>query len=170
MSSHYQTGKSLSDEIINKVSQSRHTNLGLFNLKQASLAAFDLRAHLSDGLVTYTKLWSDTAGSSTLLATSVGYYGYNHSLVFAADMYAAVFKDDPLDPVRGRGYREKILGPGSASKDEMDLLKAVSAVMSVCKDWLTWVVCFAQDFLGREPSSEAFIEQLFGHSAWGSAA
>ncbi len=37
-------------------------------------------------------------------------------------MYATVFKEDPLDPARGRLYREKILAPGS-SKDEMDLLK-----------------------------------------------
>lgn len=37
-------------------------------------------------------------------------------------MYATVFKEDPLDPARGRRYREKILVPGS-SKDEMDLLK-----------------------------------------------
>ncbi|KAI0670768.1 Metalloprotease [Trametes maxima] len=165
MSSHYQTGKPLSAEFIDKIIESRHTNMGLFNLKQVSLAAFDLRAHLSDGTVDYTKLWSDVQESIALLKTdqarpghggfqhlvgdySVGYYGYNYSLVFAADMYAAVFKDDPLDPVRGRRYREKILCPGS-SKDEMDLLK---------------------DFLGREPSSEAFIEQLFGRSGSGSAA
>jgi Zn-dependent oligopeptidase len=31
-----------------------------------------------------------------------GYYGYMYSLVFAADMYATVFKADPLDPKRGK--------------------------------------------------------------------
>lgn len=30
-----------------------------------------------------------------------GYYGYMYSLVFAADMYATVFKQDPLDPKLG---------------------------------------------------------------------
>ena len=57
---------------------------------------------------------------------SVGYYGYLYSLVFAADMYATVFKDAPLDPERGRLYREKILRAG-ASKDELDLLQASCA-------------------------------------------
>lgn len=55
-----------------------------------------------------------------------GYYGYTYSLVFAADMYATVFKKDPLDPERGKLYREKILGPGG-SRDEIDSLK-VSAL------------------------------------------
>lgn len=45
-----------------------------------------------------------------------------YSLVFAADMYATVFQADPLDPERGRRYREKVLRPGS-SKDEGDILK-----------------------------------------------
>ena len=30
-----------------------------------------------------------------------GYYGYMYSLVFAADMYATVFKKNPLDPKLG---------------------------------------------------------------------
>ena len=37
-------------------------------------------------------------------------------------MYATVFKPDPLDPARGKKYREKILLPGG-SQDEIDSLK-----------------------------------------------
>ena len=51
-----------------------------------------------------------------------GYYGYMYSLVFASDMYATVFKKDPLDPERGRLYREKILKVGG-SRDDIDSLK-----------------------------------------------
>lgn len=47
---------------------------------------------------------------------------YTYSLVFAADMYATVFKPDPLDPVRGAKYREAILRPGG-SREEDDSLK-----------------------------------------------
>ena len=50
---------------------------------------------------------------------------YTYSLVFAADMYATVFKADPLDPARGQRYREKILLPGG-SRDEIDSLKVCS--------------------------------------------
>ena len=52
-----------------------------------------------------------------------GRYGY--SLMFAADMYATVFAKDPLDPARGRLYREKILRPGAA-QDELETLKVNS--------------------------------------------
>ena len=51
-----------------------------------------------------------------------GYYGYTYSLVFAADMYATVFKADPLDPARGQRYRENILLPGG-SQDDIESLK-----------------------------------------------
>ena len=35
---------------------------------------------------------------------------------------ATVFKADPLDPARGKLYRDKILRPGG-SRDEIDILK-----------------------------------------------
>lgn len=60
--------------------------------------------------------------------------------VFSADMFRTVFSSDPMDPSKGALYREQILRPGG-SKDEMDLLKA---------------------FLGREPNSEAFLDELLG--------
>ena len=50
------------------------------------------------------------------------YCRYTYSLVFAADMYATVFKEAPLDPKLGKLYRDKILLPG-ATRDEMDLLQ-----------------------------------------------
>jgi len=47
---------------------------------------------------------------------------YTYSLVFAADMYATVFKKAPLDPKLGKLYRDKILFVGG-SRDDMDSLK-----------------------------------------------
>jgi len=62
-------------------------------------------------------------GSFTLTHWRIsGYYGYMYSLVFAADMYATIFKADPLDPVRGDKYRRCILKPGS-SREELDSLE-----------------------------------------------
>ncbi len=55
-------------------------------------------------------------------------------------MYRTVFKEDPLDPARGDRYRKSILGPGG-SREELDSL---------------------EEFLGRAPSSDAFMEELFG--------
>jgi len=50
-----------------------------------------------------------------------GYYGYMYSLVFAADMYATVFKKDPLNPALGERYKNSILVPGG-SREELDSL------------------------------------------------
>jgi Zn-dependent oligopeptidase len=58
-------------------------------------------------------------------------------------MYATVFKKDPLNPALGKLYRDKILLLGG-SRDETDLL---------------------EDFLGRSPNSNAFLEEIFGKAA-----
>ena len=55
---------------------------------------------------------------------------YTYSLVFAADMYATVFKLNPLDPVRGAKYREAILRPGG-SREEDDSLKVTDLILCV---------------------------------------
>lgn len=80
-------------------------------------------------------------------------------------MYATVFKADPLDPERGRRYRELVLRPGS-SKDEIDLLKVWCKVRESNRVQVADRLCaISQDFLGREPTSDAFINQLFGGSS-----
>lgn len=80
-------------------------------------------------------------------------------------MYATVFKEDPLDPERGRRYRQTVLRPGS-SKDEIDLLKVCCKVRERSRIQVAnRLYAISQDFLGREPTSDAFINQLFGGSS-----
>ncbi|KAG9310224.1 hypothetical protein JVU11DRAFT_9870 [Chiua virens] len=157
MSSHYKTQEPLSDELIDKIIKSRYVNVGLFYLRQLFFANFDLSVHNNslDVSTDYTKLWNDLREQISLVkgdaykpgqgsfghivgGYDAGYYGYTYSLVFAADMYATVFKKGPLDPALGKSYRDKILFVGG-SRDEMDSLK---------------------DFLGRDPNPKAFIEEI----------
>ncbi|KAF9481172.1 metallopeptidase MepB [Pholiota conissans] len=157
MSSHYETQKPLSPELIEKIVKSRYVNVGLFYLRQLFFAKFDLKVHTDQVAEDYTQLWNDLREKISLVkydkaapgqgsfghitgGYDAGYYGYTYSLVFAADMYSTVFKADPLDPARGKLYRDKILRFGG-SREELDSLK---------------------DFLGRPPNSEAFLEELFG--------
>ncbi|KAG2069924.1 zincin [Suillus decipiens] len=160
MSSHYETQAPLSPQLIDKMIRSRYVNVGLFYLRQLFFAKFDLKVHVDKEATDYTKLWNDLRESVSLVkggkaqpgqgtfghivrGYDAGYYGYTYSLVFAADMYATVFKKDPLNPALGKLYRDKILLMGG-SRDEMDLL---------------------QDFLGRSPNSNAFLEEVFGKVA-----
>ncbi|KAF8169249.1 hypothetical protein BJ912DRAFT_1025654 [Pholiota molesta] len=158
MSSHYETQQPLSPELIEKIIKSRYVNVGLFYLRQLFFAKFDLKVHTDQVGEDYTQLWNDLREKISLVkydkpcpgqasfghitgGYDAGYYGYLHVfLVFAADMYATVFKADPLDPARGKLYRDKILRAGG-SREELDTLK---------------------DFLGRPPNSEAFLQELFG--------
>ncbi|KAB5588391.1 Metallopeptidase MepB [Ceratobasidium theobromae] len=165
MSSHFEKKEPLSDDIIKKLVDSRYVNIGLYFLRQIYLGKFDIQIHTQSAQaakveVDYSELWSKLREETSLVKSGgitvhgqgsfghltggydAGYYSYAYSLVFAADMYKTVFKGAPLDPARGKLYREKILRPGG-SRDELDSLK---------------------DFLGREPNSEAFLEALLGKS------
>jgi metallopeptidase MepB len=67
-----------------------------------------------------------------------GYYGYLSSQVYSADMFHTMFTGDPMNAKKGRRYRRMILEKGG-SQDEMKTL---------------------EDFLDREPSTEAFYREL----------
>ncbi|KAH7913358.1 hypothetical protein BJ138DRAFT_1002435 [Hygrophoropsis aurantiaca] len=157
MSSHYKTQEPLSAELIDKIIKSRYVNIGLFNLRQVFFAKFDLKIHVDKEAADYTKVWNDLRQSISLVkggkvlpgqgtfghivgGYDAGYYGYTYSLVFAADMYATIFKKDPLEPAFGKLYRDKILLVGG-SREELDSL---------------------EDFLGRPPNSDAFLKEMFG--------
>ncbi|KAL4065047.1 mitochondrial endopeptidase [Scleroderma citrinum] len=159
MSSHYEKQEPLSADLIDKIIKSRYVNVGLFYLRQLFFAKFDLKVHTDKEATDYTMLWNEMRENISLVKGGIpqpgqgafghivggydaGYYGYTYSLVFAADMYRTVFKEDPLDPGRGKLYRDQILLPGG-SRDEMVSL---------------------EDFLGRPPNSDAFLEELFGSS------
>ena len=67
-----------------------------------------------------------------------GYYGYLWSKVYGDDMFSVFREAGVLDPEVGTRYRKEILASGG-SRDAIDSLRA---------------------FLGREPSSKAFLQRL----------
>jgi thimet oligopeptidase len=66
------------------------------------------------------------------------YYGYLWSKVFAKDLFAYIKEHGLLNPDVGQKYISAVLGKGG-SKDPNELLK---------------------DFLGRDPSQEAFLKDI----------
>ncbi|CAJ2514002.1 Uu.00g021210.m01.CDS01 [Anthostomella pinea] len=167
LSNHYETGEKIPDDLIEKQISTKHVNDSLFNLRQLHFGIFDMTVHSPasheeleklDASVLFNDLRTQIAGlkgpealgqDSTwghgqatfghlIGGYDAGYYGYLSSQVYSADMFYSSFKKNPMDGKEGRRYRHTVLERGG-SQDEMETLK---------------------QFLGREPSSDAFYAEL----------
>ncbi|KIX93608.1 uncharacterized protein Z520_10786 [Fonsecaea multimorphosa CBS 102226] len=155
------------DDLIQKLIKTKNLNGALFNLRQLHFGIFDMTIHepkdhasleamnISE---TYNGLRKDISkidgpevfgegnawgnGQATfghlMGGYDAGYYGYLSSQVYSTDMFYTVFKQNPMDPKEGRRYRHTVLEKGG-SQDEMKTLV---------------------EFLGREPKTDAFYEEL----------
>ena len=155
------------EELIASLIKTKHINEALSNLRQLFFGIFDMRVHEPashaavtdiDTTVLFNKLraevvpldgpeaiglgWDWGHGEATFAhligGYDAGYYGYLSSQVYSMDMFDSVFKKNPMDGKEGRRYRRTVLEKGG-SRDEMESLV---------------------EFLGREPSSDAFYKEL----------
>lgn len=163
LTSHHETGESISDDLIQLLIRTKHVNTGLLNLRQLQFGFFDMWTHSVDNdedieKLDLTKLWNEASSNIALLTTggiatrgyaSFGhiaggyesaYYGYLYSLVFANDLYHTLFREDPMNVTNGLKYRDAVLKPGN-SREIMEGVKEV---------------------LGREPNAEAFMAEILG--------
>lgn len=158
LSSHYATGETLSDELIQSLVDSKHVNGGLFNLRQLHFGLFDMTIHnVQEGeAVDIDDAWNNLREKICMLNSggeitkgygsfghmmggyAAGYYGYLYSEVFATDMFYTLFKDDPMNSFNGIRYRDLILKRGG-SRDEIENIK---------------------ELLNREPNSDAFLKEI----------
>ncbi|KAI8353351.1 hypothetical protein BD560DRAFT_408324 [Blakeslea trispora] len=158
LTAHFETGEPISDEIIEKIVKAKNADAAILNLRQLFFGIFDMTIHTSeDENLDTSKVYNDLRAQISLVPApegscgqaafghlmggyDAGYYGYMWSKVFSSDMFFSKFEKDTLSPEVGYSYRKNILERGG-SKDGMDLLV---------------------DFLGREPSSEAFMREDIG--------
>jgi thimet oligopeptidase len=143
----------LTKEQITRLDQARRFGQGIRYARQWLYASFDM-ALSTDPRAPLT-VWKQLEGATPLgyvEGTSfpsafrhitqnygAGYYGYMWSEVIALDMLSA-FKADMLDAAVGARYRDAILSQGG-QVEEMEQVKR---------------------FLGREPSNEAFFQEITG--------
>eukprot|EP00833_Pecoramyces_ruminatium_P003641 jgi/Orpsp1_1/1177673/evm.model.c7180000062380.1 len=159
ISHHYQdTSKKMPKELIDALISKRYFNKGIDTLFQVFYGVVDMDLYSitkKDEITDPAGLYDDLMEEITMIKRiedtwsianfyhivneyNAAYYGYLWSQVYAADMYYSQFKKyGILNPEIGEKYRN-ILKKGS-SYDAMELLK---------------------EFLGREPSDEAFIKNL----------
>ncbi len=153
LSGHWQTGEPLPAELFAKMNGARSVLSAVEYAFQAALATADFMLHLSapaDPSALYNKIISDMTGLDVppgthplasfghLMGYESGYYGYLWSKVFALDMFSRFAEGGVLSPAVGAAYRRSVLETGSR-RPEMDSLR---------------------EFLGREPSEEAFAREL----------
>ena len=155
LSSHYQTGEPLPDNLIETITELKNFSSGNWILRQAlfSLMSLDyygpgpqkdilsLMNELKQKIMPQIQLDLENhmpASFGHLTCYGAKYYGYLWSKVFALDLFDHIKKYGLLNPEIGKQYVNKVIGKGG-SKDPDELLK---------------------DFLGREPNADAFFRDL----------
>jgi thimet oligopeptidase len=152
---HYETGEPMPDELIAGMIAAKNLQSGVKTEGQIFLGMVDQAYHTdTDGIVDTTQVGYDvhddvrmyphTPGShfqgsfGHLTGYQAGYYGYMWSLVYAQDMFQRFKELGMLNPKAGAYYRDKILSKGG-TEDSINLVR---------------------DYLGREPSMNAFLQSL----------
>lgn len=146
--------KPMPAELAQKIAAARKYDAGVKYSRQVFLGTFDKTIHTAD------KISADDAAKKAWAAIMKfpedkaehfagtfghmmggydgGYYGYLWSEVFAADMFTRFQKEGLLNEKTGREYRDRVISRGRVVEPSVLL----------------------QDFLGRPPSEEAFLQLL----------
>ena len=151
---HYESGKPIPDELVERLVAARDQNEGLVNLRQVYLGKFDLAIHTGNDHIDIEQADREAYGYTLLPfhegthfaaafghmvgGYDAGYYGYQWAKVYGDDMYSIFADQGILSPEVGRRYREEVLARGY-SRDAIEHLRA---------------------FLGRDPSADAYLERL----------
>ncbi|MDQ5949733.1 MAG: thimet oligopeptidase [Patescibacteria group bacterium] len=151
---HYKTGKKIPDELVEKMLSAKNFLSGMSVVAQIVFGLFDQDVHvknIKDSSAHFSMLRKKYSGitpsSKSLFPADFahliggyesGFYSYLWSLVYAQDIFGEFKKKGIFNGQLGKEVRQKIFEQG-ALKKEMDLLR---------------------DFLGREPSNEAFLKEL----------
>jgi len=151
---HYETGEQIPADLVERLVAARDQNTALTTLRQAFLGKFDLAIHTGHGDVDIEQATRDAFAltlipyhDDTHFAASfghlmggydAGYYGYQWAKVYGDDMFSVFSSEGVLNPDVGSRYRSEVLAQGY-SRDAIEHLRS---------------------FLGREPSSDAYLENL----------
>jgi len=155
VSKHYKTGKPLDDALIARISKLKDFDVGDLTQRQIALASMSLDYFLPGANKDVVDILQRNyatlrphvlvspedhfvASFGHLMGYGAGYYGYLWSKVYALDMFARINEHGLLNPEIGQRYIDSILSPGG-SRNPYDSLR---------------------EFLGREPSSDAFFKDL----------
>lgn len=150
---HYETGEPIPTDLVDQLVAARNLNKAMFQLRQMMYGWWDQEIHsgpdrdLDEIYAKGSEISKLPPHEGTFALASFGhimggydasYYGYMWAEVFGDDMFSRFEKEGVTNPEVGRAYREAVLSKGG-SLDANEMLV---------------------DFLGREPSNEAFLKKL----------
>jgi oligopeptidase A len=150
---HYETGEPIPTDLVEQLVAARNLNKAMWQLRQLQYGWWDQEIHagperdIDDIYERGAEISMLPPHEGTFALASFGhimggydasYYGYMWAEVFGDDMFSRFEAEGVTNPEVGREYREKVIGRGG-SWDADDMLV---------------------DFLGREPSNEAFLRKL----------
>jgi len=153
ISTHIESGESLSEEICKKLNKSKNIGVSLLTLRQVSFGLADQHLHgedFKDSLleiehaaqkvttITYPKDINHLAAFGHLLGGyDAAYYGYLWAEIIGDDLFSRFENEGILSNSVGVDYKNKILKPGGTVPAEN----------------------MVKDFLGRKWNDEAFLSQ-----------
>jgi thimet oligopeptidase len=151
---HYRTGDPIPEDLVDRLVAARDLNIALHTLRQVFLGRADLMLHDGRADIDLEEItraaWAYTQlpypeGTNRLASFGhlmggydAGYYGYLWAKVYGDDMFSVFQEEGVLNPAVGERYRREVLEQGGA-RDAIEHLRR---------------------FLGREPSSDAFLRNL----------
>jgi Zn-dependent oligopeptidase len=150
---HYATGDPIPPDLVDRMVAARRLNIGITTLRQIQLGMLDLELHGPGHdkdieeitrrinevtLLPYQEGTFFPASFGHLFGYDAGYYGYLWAEVFGDDMWSRFAEEGVTNSEVGRSYRREILEKGG-SADGGELLR---------------------NFLGRQPSNQAFLHKL----------
>jgi Zn-dependent oligopeptidase len=152
---HYETGEPIPEGLLESMVAARNQNIALKTLRQVFFGQYDLALHGGTAPADADDAYWENIGLTVIPGHpgthfgasfghmmsdgyAAGYYGYLWSKVYGDDMFSVFEDHGVLNPSVGRRYRNTILAQGG-TKDGTELL---------------------MEFLGRAPSSQAFMAKL----------
>jgi oligopeptidase A len=155
LSKHYQTGKSLPDELYEKLLEARYFQSGLQMLRQCEFSLWDIKTHQSE-LDTY-QILAEVRKQTALLPSiaenyflntfghifsggyAAGYFSYKWAEVLAADAYYFVKSQGGIKSDCAKNFLYNILEVGSGSDFMSQYIKfrgrkpSIDALLTACK-------------------------------------
>jgi thimet oligopeptidase len=147
ISSNWQTGQPLPDDLISSLIGSRYVDNAYFTTRQIMYAQIDMTYHTSGPHVDTTAVWDRLASELTPMPIppeirpqasfghlmggyDAGYYGYLWSKVYAQDMFTAFLQGGLENPAVGMRYRRDILQPARTYDPDTEVKRFLGRAMN----------------------------------------